>query len=297
MFKGGTSLAKAFGLIERFSEDIDLALDRADLGFSGPDDPLEISGRKARQRQIEALGAAGARAVREELEPALRASIEDTLGREGWTLELVALEDGQVDLRFHYPASLLPEDYGGLSYVRPFVRMEIGARSDQEPSQRVRIRSYVAEQFPDLFSQRDPEVRVLAPERTFWEKATILHAENHRRLAGSGEPPRAWRQLSRHAYDIAMLDRHGVAERALTRRDLLAAVARHKETFFYAAWARYDDATAGSFRLVPGGELARALRRDYADMADMLFGQAPSFDDILRALGELEDRINRTHGE
>jgi hypothetical protein len=172
--------------------------------------------------------------IRHDLEPALRASIERVLGRENWALELATLEDGQVDLRFRYPPSLSPEDYGGLAYIQPSVRMEIGARSDQEPSEQVRIRSYAAVHFPDLFTQPELVARVLAPERTFWEKATILHAENHRPLADSGELPPAWRQLSRHAYDVAMLAQRGVAERALARKDLLAAVVRHKDAFFYA---------------------------------------------------------------
>jgi len=294
LFKGGTSLSKAFGLIDRFSEDVDLTLNRAELGFSGPDDPLTISGSKARQRKIEALGEACTRAVRERLEPSLRASLENVLGRQGWTLELVALEDGQVDLHFHYPPSLSPEDYGVLSYVQPVVRMEIGARSDQEPSVQALVRSYAAQHLPDVFSRLEAEVRVLSPERTFWEKATILHAESNRPLGGAGELPRAWRQLSRHAYDIVMLARRGIAERAVARLDLLAAVARHKDAFFHSAWARYGEAKPGSLRLVPGGQLAGALRRDYSEMSAMLFGQPPSFDEIVGTLGELEQQINRT---
>ena len=285
LFKGGTSLSKAFGLIDRFSEDIDLTLNRAELGFGGEHDPLVIAARKARERQIEALAAAGARTVRESLEPALRASIAAVLGPRGWTLESVARDDGQVDLLLRYPHCLPPEEYGGLTYVKPYVRMEIGARSDQEPSQPASIRSYAAERFPDLFANPDTEVHVLAPERTFWEKATILHAEHSRPVPQGAEPPRAWRHLSRHAYDLVMMKRRGVADRAIARPDLLEAVARHKEAFFRTEWARYPEAAPGSLRLVPGGNLARALRRDYAEMADMIFGEAPGFDEII---GELE---------
>lgn len=293
LFKGGTSLSKAFGLIERFSEDIDLTLNRAELGFAGKSDPLVIHGRKARQRQIEALGAACGRVVHEKLEPALRESLKAVLGPKGWALDPVTRDDGQVDLRFRYPPCLSAADYGGLPYIEPLVRMEIGARSDQEPSQHVAIRSYAARYFPELFRQVDTQVRVLAPERTFWEKATILHAEYSRPAPEGGERPPVWRQLSRHAYDIVMMDRHGVAERALSRPDLLAAVARHKDAFFHSGWARYNEAAPGSFHLMPGEELARVLRRDYAEMAPMFMGEPPKFDEILRALGDLEGRINR----
>ena len=290
LFKGGTSLSKAFGLIERFSEDIDLTLNRADLGFAGVDDPLEISGRKRRDRQIKALAQACGDAVSNELAPRLRESFGNILA-EPWDLELVELDDGQVDLHFRYPPALAPEEYGGLSYIAPLVRMEIGARSDQEPAQRVAIQSYAAEHFPDFFTQRETEVTVLAPERTFWEKATIFHSENHRPLAREGRP-RAWRQISRHAYDLVMLDRGGVAERALGRVDLLEAVARHKDAFFHTGWAHYDAARPGSFRLAPSDALLEALRPDYAQMQPMFFAPAPSFDELLAALRTLEARIN-----
>jgi hypothetical protein len=291
LFKGGTSLSKAFGLIERFSEDIDLTLNRGELGFAGGEDPLKIAGRKRRARQIKALAEASGRAVREELAPRLREAFARILGSEGWEIEVVERDDGQVDLHFRYPPALAPEDYGGLAYIAPLVRMEIGARSDQEPAERVAIRSYAAEHLPDVFTRRDTEVLVLAPERTFWEKATIFHAENHRPLEGDRRPP-AWRQLSRHAYDLVMLERGGVAQRALERLDLLEAVARHKDAFFHTGWSRYSEARPGSLRLMPSGALVGALRADYAQMQPMFFGPAPSFDELMDALRGLEARIN-----
>lgn len=291
LFKGGTSLSKAFGLIERFSEDIDLTLNRAELGFAGADDPLQISGRKKRDRQIKALAEACGRAVRDDLEPRLREAFAGILGAEGWKIEIVERDDGQVDLHFRYPPALAPEEYGGLSYIAPLVRMEIGARSDQEPTRRVAIQSYAAEHYPELFRQRETEVTVLAPERTFWEKATIFHSENHRPLEGDRRP-RAWRQLSRHAYDLVMLDRGGVAESAIEQLDLLEAVARHKDAFFHTGWSSYAEARPGSFRLVPNDALRDALRPDYAQMQPMFFRAAPSFDELVDALRQLEARIN-----
>lgn len=291
LFKGGTSLSKAFGLIERFSEDIDLTLNRAELGYAGEADPLQISGRKKRDRQIKALAKACGKAVREDLEPRLRSAFEAVLGTDGWAIEAVELDDGQVDLHFRYPPALSPEEYGGLAYIAPLVRMEVGARSDQEPTQRVVIRSYAAEHCPEFFTRLETEVTVLAPERTFWEKATIFHSENHRPVEGD-QRPRAWGQISRHAYDLVMLDRGGVAQRALERLDLLEAVARHKDAFFHTGWSRYAEACPGSFRLVPNDPLLDALRSDYAQMQPMFFGPPPSFDDLVEALRELEARIN-----
>lgn len=293
LFKGGMSLSKAFGLIERFSEDIDLSLNRAELGFVGENDPLRIERQNARRRKIDELSEVCRQTVSERLHPALEAAIRSELGGEGWTLDLVVRDDGELDLQLHYPTALRAGDYGDFGYVRPMVRLEIGARSDHEPSSRVAIRCYAAERVPEFFQDSETEVVALAPERTFWEKATIFHHENHRPLRGSTRP-RAWNQLSRHCYDLIMMAQRGVAERALARRDLLAAVVRHNKAFFYAGWSRYDDAESGSFRLVPTDAFRDAIRQDYSRMAPMFFGEPPDFDEIEAALRSLERRINET---
>jgi hypothetical protein len=291
LFKGGTSLSKAFQLIERFSEDVDLTLNRSELGFGGANDPLGAESRTARGRQLEELAAACSRVVRDELEPALRASFSRAIGAEGWSLESVATNDGLVDLHFQYPQGLASEEYGG-GYVAPLVRLEIGARGDQEPSERALITSYAAEHFPQMFEQRETEVLVLSPERTFWEKVTIFHAEFHRPPAKNGEVPQAWKQLSRHAYDIVMMTRGGIADKALARRDLLEQVARHKDAFFYRGWARYNEAVPGTLRLVPHEGLMNELRRDYDEMRPMFLEEPPGFDELIEELRQLEARIN-----
>jgi len=291
LFKGGTSLSKAYQLIDRFSEDVDLSLGREDLGFGGAEDPLHIAPRNERARKLEALGRACADAIRTKIHPALEATIAETLGPAETSLGIVARDDHQVDLELRYPSAFAAGTYG--VYVQPIVRIEIGARSDHEPKQRVAIRSYAADHVPELFKAPEAVVTVLAPERTFWEKATIFHSENHRELRGS-ELPRAWTRLSRHAYDLVELARRGIFDRALQRLDLLDAVARHKQAFFYTAWSRYDEARPSSFRLAPHPRLAEALRRDYAQMQVMFLETAtpPSFDELLAGLTEIEQRIN-----
>lgn len=291
MFKGGTSLSKAFGLIERFSEDIDLAMDRHGLGFTGDDDPLNIAGTKARKRRIQELSHACEDAVRNQLVPKLRAAIDSILGSANWDLETEARADGQLDVTFQYPAALEADEYGGLEYIRPLVRLEIGSRSDQEPTERVAIRPYAGIQFPEELPDCAVTVRALAPERTFWEKATILHAEAHREVAVDRLPP-AWLGMSRHAYDLVMMKRRGKAEAAIGRIDLLAAVTAHKQAFYPSRWARYEDAGPGTLRLTPGKALEAALRADYERMQPMIFGEAPTFGEILVELQALEERIN-----
>ncbi len=146
------------------------------------------------------------------------------------------------------------------------------------------IRAYVAEQFPDFFGSAEFPVHVLRPERTFWEKVTLLHAVMH-----SGKlPPR----ISRHYYDVSRMYRHDSGRQAFTDPGLLEAVVKHKSIFFREAAARYDLAVRGSLKIVPGAELERAVRRDYREMQEMFFGEAPEFDAILANIRDIEQRVN-----
>ncbi len=292
LFKGGTSLSKAFGLIERFSEDIDLSLHRADLGFHGDDDPLNIEGTKARRRKIAELSKRCKELVRETMRPALSERFESLLTHEEWNLEPAGDDSTQLDLDFQYPSSLDSGDYGSLEYIKPTVRLEIGARSDHQPCIQGTIESYAALHFPKMFAEPKTSVATMSAERTFWEKATIFHAENHR--PPQDELPPAWTRLSRHAYDLAMMERNGVAERAIADRQLLQAVSRHKNAFYYTKWANYDTALHGTFRLSPNDLLRSALHTDYERMRMMFFGDPPAFEELVMTLARLDSAINQT---
>ena len=285
LFKGGTSLSKAYGLISRFSEDIDLSLDRHALGFEGEKDPLNAPSRGEARRLIGQLAEACEGFIAQELLPRLQETFREIIAEEsktGWSLR-VSEEDAQT-LLFSYPSGSQTVDREP-AYLAPVIRMELGARSDHWPVLNNPVQPYAAEDFPDYFEEDQCNVRTLAPERTFWEKATILHMEWHRRMP---KPVR----LSRHYYDLVMLRRSEVHETALEQIDLLEKVAAHKEAFYYAAWARYDEARVGSLRLVPHDDLAEALRRDHEDMREMFFEEPPTFEEIMGELEALEHEIN-----
>lgn len=280
LFKGGTSLSKAYRLISRFSEDIDISLDRAWLGFGGDREP-EVAVGKERQRRIDQLLAACRETVRRDLLPALRDAFAAKL-TSSWNLELDPDDpDGQT-LIFVYPSS-----YGGRGsdYIERAVKIEFGARADHWPSESKLITPYVAEEFPKGFEAAATQVKVLSAERTFWEKATILHAEFHR-PPEKGSPAR----LSRHYYDIDALIRSGVADRADPA--LLQRVARHKQVFFRSGWASYETAERGGLRLAPQGDRVATLRDDFRKMAEMFFAQPAEFDAILSALKSWETKFN-----
>lgn len=129
-------------------------------------------------------------------------------------------------------------------------------------------------------------VRVLALVRTFWEKATILHALAH------GGVERIRPGLSRHYYDLSCLAIGPARQAAVSRLDLLSNVAEHKSRFFRAAWAKYEEARPSTLRLVPPREVVRKLRANFRQMEAMFFGDPPSFDEIMIALAELEAELN-----
>ncbi|TFE92851.1 hypothetical protein B5M44_25765, partial [Shinella sumterensis] len=182
VFKGGTSLSKAFGAIRRFSEDIDLSFDRAELGYTGDRDPEKQGiSKKQVNKLIEALVSDVERHIAEKLLPALRSAIVEQLGEpsEGqWSLEIDA-NDAQT-VNFHYPPALSNSEYEGMAYITPRVKLELGARGDPWPTEQKIIHPYAAEDFPDFFKDPECTVTVLSAQRTFWEKATALHAEAHR---------------------------------------------------------------------------------------------------------------------
>jgi hypothetical protein len=259
IFKGGTSLSKVFKLIERFSEDIDVSIDRSFLGFGGANEPEAGASNKEKQRRIEGLKAACQQRIARQLLPALETAIKGKVRHdEKWALRSDADDPDQQTLLFDYPTSFPPDAAG---YIRRIVKIEMGARADHWPSETKAITPYVAEQFLKGFKEGSCAVKVLSAERTFWEKATILHAEFHRPVGKAMQE-----RFSRHYCDFYEMVRRGVGTSAAVKFDLLTRVAQHKNLFFKTSWARYGEAVKGSLRVVPPEHRLKALREDYAKM-------------------------------
>ncbi len=284
-FKGGTSLSKVYRIIERFSEDVDVAIDRAYLGFGGDMQPENAKG-KEQSRRIKKLKAACQAVITERISPQLETAIGAELPEDGtWSLTPDPADPDQQSLLFEFPATITS---GLAPYFARSIKIEMEARSDHFPVEDADLTAYVADALPDAIVDKAVRVRVLEAKRTFWEKATILHAHYHE-PEGKKLPAR----LSRHYYDVFQLANSSVLDRALESHDILARVVAHKTVFFKAAWANYKTASRGTMRLVPPDRLVTSLRQDYEDMQPMFFGEAPTFDAILRRLQELEDHINR----
>ncbi len=277
-FKGGTSLSKAWKLIERFSEDIDIVIDREFLGFGGP----KLSGNQRKK-----LVKQSAHWIDHDLRPALKERFQSLLPKSAeWSLLLAdAQEDkDQQTLLFTYPGALK----ASVAYLRPVVKIELGARSDPEPRETTVLRPYIFEAFPDLLGSGEFSVSTVVARRTFWEKAMLLHEETFR----PANKPRT-RPLARHYYDLWALIRKGVAADAIADEGLFERVANHRRIFFAHNWVDYSTLRPGSLRLLPAKDQVDGWRGDYAAMKDeMFFGEVPQFDDILDVVGNFERKFN-----
>jgi hypothetical protein len=281
-FKGGTSLSKCFNLIHRFSEDIDLAVNFERLGFTGRKDPRrdDLSYTK-RQPLLDEMLAACRTYIGGPFATSLRSRITEVLGRTGWGLEISSSDANTVE--FEYPPAIGTQ----LDYIRPKVILELGTHAEPIPHDDFPVRPFAADEFPDLFDNPACQVTTVLAHRTFWEKATILHAEYYRSLEKSLLP-----RYSRHYADLAIMARAAVKAEALADLDLLHRVCQHKDRFYHCGWAQYLEAKPGSFHLTPRSERLAELRRDYQDMHVMFLADAPSFDEILDQLSTLEHEIN-----
>ena len=284
VFKGGTSLSKVFGVIDRFSEDIDLSVAPDFLGLGEPELATTLSkgqaGKWMKKAEAECIAA-----VRDSLGPELERTARDLLGKppEQWLEFIVDPISHSPVLLFRYPTT----QPAGFDYLKRAVKLEFGSLSDQRPTEQHTVRPWIADVFPAAFTDWQCSVVALDVHRTFWEKATILHTEYHR-PADKATPDR----FSRHYADTAALAVHPIAALAIRQHDLRDRVVMWKSRFFSSGWARYDLAQPPTFKLVPPGDRETALGRDYEAMRDMYFAEPVPFDQILARLATVERQIN-----
>jgi hypothetical protein len=289
IFKGGTSLSKVFGVIERFSEDLDISIDRKRLGFADAKDPEHAHGSKQQQRLIEELGTKCREFVKNEILEHLRKDLVISLGTaHGWTMEIDEADPDRQTLLFSYPSGAEGKD----RYIRPSVKIELGARSDHWPAHVHKIRPYLDRYLPDVLKNPAVDVKTLDAERTFWEKATILHMYAH---WPEGKP--VTRGQSRHYYDLSCLLRSKYKDEALKKTDLLKRVSEHKGIYFRAAWAKYDQAVLATLRLIPDARVRDEMKKDYAQMKEMFFAEPPTWDEVMTLIQEFETTLNKTKVE
>jgi len=288
LFKGGTSLSKGFDLIDRFSEDIDVTYSIETLKqhygeFEDPWNYFKDSSKwsnKKLERELLNLKKIGQSYTDEILLKIVKDELKEIID-----LEFEVVSEGEMTLYIHYPRLLEESEYGG-SYVKPVIKVEAGVRSARVPTITRSIDSF----FEQILGKSNPiDVEILRPDRTFWEKATILHAENSR-----NEPSRIEKRnhMSRHIYDLVKLYNSEYGKMAMDNLELLTDVVKHKSTFYKDNRADYPNATPDNIKIVPTVELNHNFKVDYEDMAkSMIIGNPPTYEKLLEILHKIEEGI------
>jgi len=276
IFKGGTSLSKAWNVIERFSEDIDLALDREFLGFAG-----ELS-----KKQISKLRYASYEFLTEKFTDELQQRFNEL----GFNDVLVKYRE----VSNHDQDPLIIEIYyqkltGKTVYLRPGVLVEIGSRSLKEPFSPCKFKTLVAENYSDkTFADREVTIPTVNVERTFLEKIFLLHEEYQR----PAEKRRVER-LSRHLYDIEKISLTPYFQKALSDKDLYKTIVAHRDKFSHLGGVDYAKHEPQFINIIPPDNLLSLWERDYAEMSEsMIYGKKLSFKELIDNVKRVNDKIN-----
>lgn len=268
-FKGGTSLSKCFNIIERFSEDIDLVLDWSVLT---EDDPYVQRSKTKQDKFNKHLNDLAVEYINTNLLPILYDLIKP------FCVANIDKYDRQI-VNIQYP------NVFSAQYMRSEIRLEIGPMSSMDPCSEYSIQPYAANIFPKVFEKPSATVVSIVPERIFWEKVTILHAESYRPI------PRP--RYSRHYYDVYKMIGTYIENGAIKDLKLLENVVSFKDKFYYNASAKYHLAKPGTLNLVPEGKAIELLIRDYEQMGEMIFGEYPDFSLIVDKIREFQEKLNR----
>ncbi len=276
-FKGGTSLSKCFSLINRFSEDIDLILDWTILGYEKDEPWLERSNTKQDKFNKES-NLKTEKFLEDVLLDVMKNDLKKLIDDD---FDLYLDEKDRQTIHLEYPRIFKSE------YLVDSVRLEIGSLAAWTPSEDASVKPYILDFYPKLFDGNGIIVRTVSPERTFWEKATILHHEANR--------PRDLKipiRYARHYYDMYQMVNSEYKDKAFNNAHLLEKVSTFKSKFYPRKWAKYEEANTEKLRLVPDEYRFKEIEEDYDNMTEMFFGKYPSFEEIMTELKNLEKEIH-----
>ncbi len=279
-FKGGTSLSKCWNLIARFSEDVDIALSREFLGFSGDLTKTQISDRLRR---------AACSFVREKMQYDVReALLQLGIRADAFSVDVVITPITTTD------PEVITVTYNSLYDVSPYikntVKIEISGRSMMEPVEQKAINAVIDTYFPKApFAEESFCVNAVIPERTFLEKVFLLHEEFRKDVVRV-------ERMSRHIYDLAMMmnSEERIADRAIHNEELYRTVLEHRRKFIGLKGFDYDELYPDSLCIVPNEEIAKRWQEDYKFMCEhMIYGPVPSFEELMDKLSTLNNQIRQ----
>jgi hypothetical protein len=277
VFKGGTSLSKGWNLIERFSEDIDLAIDRKFFGFNG-----DIS-----KTQIKNLRKQSCEFISTSFLADLTKILTEWKAIDECKLIAQPVKDSDKDpqvIEIHYNSVVDTSEY-----LPQRVLIEVSSRSLMEPTEKREINSILSINFPQQSFVTVPfAIPTVLPQRTFLEKVFLLHEE----FSQEAEKIRIDR-LSRHQYDLVKLmdTKHGLA--AIQDRELYNNIVAHREKFNPLRGLDYANHTPDKIKIIPPDTVIKEYESDYSEMTKfMIYGEALTFDRLVKRISELQKRIN-----
>lgn len=288
LFKGGTSLSKGFGLVRRFSEDIDVTVFRDDLGEAHSVEELRNLSGKKREATLDAIREACEAFINGPVLDSLTQIATEVSARNGIAeglLKIVPDDKDKQTLLVRYPTATEAD-----AYIPKVVKIESGAKSALDPNSVRSIRPYLEGDASGL-DLEVPGVTIVDAERTFWDKVVILHGlrrwyELKGVLKGGGN------RISRHYYDLHELMQVPVGQAAIADPALGADCVAHARMFFNRPAFDLASAVPPTFTLMPEGGMYDALKQDYTAMSGMIFGSVPSFEAVTESIAEIQQRVN-----
>ncbi len=282
IFKGGTSLSKGWNLIERFSEDIDLAISHSFFGIN-----------KSNKSQ------------REKLRKLSRAYIQNTLSAQlderlkamditGYRIENVATVENRngeiVPIDSDKDPTVILLQYGSLlsrkiDYIPPRVKIEISCLSMDEPVEEREIRSLICESFPDDDTDAVCRIKTVVPSRTFLEKIFLLAEEFQK------DKPRSMR-MSRHLYDLERLMDSDFGKMALADKTLYNAIIDHRQAYYALKYVDYSLHHPSTINILPPERVLDDWKQDYSNMQRyFIYGPSLDFELLMKRIIELQSRL------
>jgi predicted nucleotidyltransferase component of viral defense system len=276
IFKGGTSLSKGWNVIHRFSEDIDLALDREFLGFSGELTKGEI--RKLRRKSFQFISEVFTEELKNKF---VELGFKDLIVK---PREVENHDQDPLIIEIYYN-KLTETD----AYLKPGVLVEVGSRSLKEPFTQRTFGTFVSEIYTNnSFTDKPITIPIVNPERTFLEKIFLLHEEFQKPF----DKIRVER-LSRHLYDIEKLSQTEYVEIALQDTELYNTIVSHRSKFTAISGIDYAKHNPVNIKFIPPESIIKMWEADYEEMkGSMIYGQLLEFDKLINRLTELQKRIN-----
>lgn len=277
IFKGGTSLSKCYNLIDRYSEDLDVVLDARILNIDLDEKLASLTSTTQKNKFVDYIDNLAMNYIENEIMPVMQKECEKEINKK---LKF-SIDREELAFYIEYPFLASYDDY-----VLPRIKIEMSSLSATIPTETKQVKAYLDEVVSDEYKYSF-NVKCMKPERTFWEKAVILHQEANRE---NGNIPNRY---SRHYYDLYKIYNSSLWDETINNIDLLEQVRKFTMTFYNRAWAKFENAKPGTFKLVPNQKYYNIIKEDYERMKSMIFSDIPSFETIIDTMSKIEKEINK----